>query len=569
MAQGEPVDFSWIRQSLTYDKASEDRVDKAIKSDINIKMLTELAPTIIWTRNAKWDLTYINSYWFEFTGCEDRPVREINWQEFIHPDDLKGVTDYWNTALELQLEFKVDLRLRRRDGEYRWFQSVGRPVTNQAGEVIQWLGVSSIIQDLKDAQEETERLRQKLEEKVLERTRALEEAQAQVLAEISARQATQDALRQAQKMESVGQLTGGIAHDFNNMLTVIIGNLELLKMSAPKLGDNPVAKRMERNVRMAIEASMKAEKLTAQLLAFSRKARLQLERLDANVVVIGVKEMVERAVGLSVSCDIKIQEDLWLCLSDKTQLESAIINLAINARDAMPEGGKLCISTANKVMEDLRFVSVSVSDTGLGMNQETLEKACEPFFTTKDVGKGSGLGLSMVYGFCEQSNGKLLIESEEGKGTIVEMLFPFTAGETIEETQAEEDFNFDAAKQSILVVDDEPAVRELACQLLTDAGFNVISAQDGQSAIKIIQDSTIPLDLLFTDIVMPGGIDGFGLAKITKQERPTLPIIFTTGHAEVALKELKKDLTQKIKVIGKPYRLNELKQMILHELAIQ
>jgi len=565
----EPVNFSWIDQALVYDQDKEERVDKAIKSDINIKMLTELAPTIIWTRNPKWDLTYINSFWFEFTGCQDRPVSEIDWQVFIHPDDLPTITAYWKTALELNLEFKVDFRLRRRDGEYRWFQSVSRPVTNKAGEVIQWLGVSSIIQDLKEAQEETERLRQELEEKVLQRTQALEEAQAQVLAEISARQATQDALRQAQKMESVGQLTGGIAHDFNNMLTVIIGNLELLKMSAPKLGDNPVAKRMERNVSMAIEASIKAEKLTAQLLAFSRKARLQLERLDANAVVVGVREMVERAVGIAVSCEIDIQDDLWLCLSDKTQLESAIINLAINARDAMPLGGKLCISTANKEVGDLRFVSVSVSDTGQGMNLETLEKACEPFFTTKDVGKGSGLGLSMVYGFCQQSNGKLILESEEGHGTTVEMLFPYTAGETIEATQAEEDFNFDANKQSILVVDDEPAVRELACQLLTDAGFNVVSAQDGQTAINIVKDLTIPLDLLFTDIVMPGGIDGFSLAKVANQVRPTLPVIFTTGHAEVALKELRKDLSQKLKVIGKPYRLNELKQMILHELAIQ
>lgn len=545
----------------------EGYVDKAIKSDINIKMLTDLAPTIVSTRNSSGVLTYINNYWFEFTGCEPCAPADVNWACYIHPSDLDNVKLYLEQSLEMGLDYQTEFRLQRRDGEYRWFQVNSRPVTNAAGEITQWLAVSTIIQDLKEAQNEARLAHEELEAKVHERTAELEAANHQLLQEIETRQAVENALRQAQKMESVGQLTGGIAHDFNNMLQVIIGNLELMKMSAPNLGESPTAARMERNISMAIEAAIKAEKLTAQLLAFSRKSRLQPERLNVNDVITGVQEMVERAVGITVSCNIDLDPTLWLCLSDKTQLESAIINLAINARDAMPNGGKLCLRTANKTMGDQKFVSVSVSDTGEGIPKDVLDKVFEPFFTTKDVGKGSGLGLSMVYGFCQQSNGKVFIESEEGKGTTVEMIFPFTAGETIEETQAEEDFHYDDTKQSILVVDDEPGVRELACQLLTDAGYNVISAENGHAAIRILKDEAIPIDLLFTDVVMPGGIDGFGVARVAQKERPSVPIIFTTGHAEVALRELKKDLSQKLKVIGKPYRLNELRTMIQNELS--
>lgn len=543
----------------------EDNVDKAIKSDINIKMLTDLAPTIIWTRDSDGHLTYMNSYWYEFTGS-DHSIDEPTAQSFVHPEDLITLNQQIQRSLRERNCYETECRIRRADGEYRWFRLHSRAVFDDNGNVTQWLGVGSIVHELKIAQEEAAQAHREAEQMIAERTRELEETQRQVLEEIDARQKTQNALQQAQKMESVGQLTGGIAHDFNNMLTVIIGNLELMKMSAPNLGDNPVAKRMERNVSMAIEAAIKAEKLTAQLLAFSRKARLQLERLDANAVVLGVKEMIDRAVGGGVVCEIDLEDNLWLCLSDKTQLESAIINLAINARDAMPHGGHLCILTRNKTIGETRYVSVTVKDDGLGMSKETQGKACEPFFTTKDVGKGSGLGLSMVYGFTQQSNGRLNIESEEGKGTSVEMLFPYTAGETIQFTRKDEGLVFDGDKQSILVVDDEPAVRELACQLLTDAGYNVISAEDGKTAIEYIQDLDIVIDLLFTDVVMPGGIDGFTVARVAQKERPGIPIVFTTGHAEVALRELRKDLTQKLKVIGKPYRLNELSSLIAHEL---
>lgn len=566
MDRKESTEHSEAQGLLVCGLGGEGNVDKAIKSDINIKMLTDLAPTIIWTRDETGKITYLNSYWYEFTGCPET-LDEVISQQYIHPDDIAALQHNISNSLNRFVDYEMECRIRRADGEYRWFRLHNSAVYDgESGKAKQWLGVGSIIHDLKIAQEEAKLAHEEADRILAERTRALEETQRQVLEEIDARQKTQDALQQAQKMESVGQLTGGIAHDFNNMLTVIIGNLELMKMSAPNLGDNPVAKRMERNVSMAIEAALKAEKLTSQLLAFSRKARLQLERLDANSVVLGVKEMIDRAVGGAIDCEIDLQDDLWLCLSDKTQLESAIINLAINARDAMPHGGHLCIVTRNKTIAETRYVSVAVKDNGQGMSLETQAKACEPFFTTKDVGKGSGLGLSMVYGFTQQSNGKLNIESEEGKGTCVEMLFPYTAGDTIQNTRSDEGLVFDGDKQSILVVDDEPAVRELACQLLCDAGYNVISAEDGKTAIEYIEDPYIHIDLLFTDVVMPGGIDGFAVARVAQKERPGMPIVFTTGHAEVALKELRKDLTQKLKVIGKPYRLNELSSLIANEL---
>lgn len=544
----------------------EGSVDRAIRSDINIKMITDLAPTIIWTRDTGGFLTYLNSYWYEFTGCPPTLDEKVLWDEYIHPEDLVSIAPMLLEAVRGGSSYEADLRIKRIDGEYRWFRINTRPVFDDGGKVTQFLGTASIVHELKQAQDEAKAARDLLEQKVQERTRDLEETNERLLQEIEERQKTEAQLRQAQKMESVGQLTGGIAHDFNNMLAVIMGNLELMKMSLPNLGDSPTVKRIDRNVTMALEGAIKAEKLTAQLLAFSRKARLHPERLNVNHVILGVREMVERAVGSAVVCEIDLEDDIWLCLSDKTQLESAIINLSINARDAMGKGGHLCILSRNKVIGEQRFVSVSVKDDGCGMDEETLAKVFEPFFTTKDVGKGSGLGLSMVHGFCQQSNGKVFIESTPGEGTCVEMIFPYTAGETIEETHAEEDFHYDSNKQSILVVDDEPGVRELACHLLTDLGYNVVSAEDGHQAIKILQDPDIPLDLLFTDVVMPGGIDGFEVAKIALAERPAMPVIFTTGHAEVALKELRKDLAQKIKVIGKPYRIGDLSQMVANEL---
>lgn len=510
-------------------------VDKAIKSDINIKMLTDLAPTIIWTRDDQGNLTYLNNFWFEFTGVKYSLDDDYLWKTCIHPDDTAVIRLAMEEHYAKGLAYEAEFRIRRHDGEYRWFRATTRAIKDDNENLVKWLGVASIIHELKMAQEESIHAHELLETKVRERTQELEEANERLLQEIEERQKTQDALRQAQKMESVGQLTGGIAHDFNNMLTVIIGNLELSKMSLANLPDNSVAKRIERQTSMAIEAALKAEKLTSQLLAFSRKSRLHPERLNVNEVVVGVQEMVQRAVGVSIPVEIDLQEDVWLCLSDKSQLESAILNLGINARDAMPNGGRICIKTQNRSIDDTRFVSVSVSDTGEGMTQETKERAFEPFYTTKDVGKGSGLGLSMVYGFCQQSNGKVFIDSVLGKGTTVEMLFPYTAGETVEETRDEEDFNYDATKASILVVDDEPGVRELAAQALMEMGYNVLSAQDGKSALEIIQNLDIPIDLLFTDVVMPNGIDGFQLAKAASNIRPDLPVIFTTGHAEVAL----------------------------------
>ena len=539
-------------------------VEKAIEADINIKMITDLAPTIIWTRDHTGKLAYLNSFWYEFTGCPVSLDDTAIMKSYIHPDDLDELTEKIRISIRDCSEYDTECRILRADGEYRWFRLQSRVVCDNHGDIHQWLGVGSIIHELKIAKQEAIEATARAELMIVERTKELEDSQKHLLEEIDARQKSQDALRQAQKMESVGQLTGGIAHDFNNMLTVIIGNLELTKLTLANNSESAASARMDRQVTMAIEAALKAEKLTGQLLAFSRKSRLHPERLDVNEVVLGVQDMIVRAVGVAVSVEVDLVDKAWLCLSDKNQLESAILNLCINARDAMPEGGHIVIKTRNRKVDgasDTRFVSVSITDTGQGMSQETQEKAFEPFFTTKDVGKGSGLGLSMVYGFCQQSNGRVFIDSTLGKGTTIEMLFPYTAGETTRETNAEEDFHFDGNKASILVVDDEPGVRELAAAALQDMGYNVLSAEDGNRAIDVLR-SDVPIDLLFTDIVMPNGLDGFELAKIANEIRPDMPIVFTTGHAEIALKELKKDLSKKIKVLGKPYRINDLNNMI-------
>ena len=553
-----------VDNALLFREARSE-ITKRERMEAGIRMMTELAPSVIFSREPNGELLYVSQFFYDYTGLDHAMSPTEAWALSIHPDDRLNLCKAWDHAVENSTTYHAEGRVLRHDGEYRWFQSHAVP-TFEDGKVVRWMGNAIDIHDLKMVEADLAEINATLEAKVAERTIELEESQRQVLEEIASRQSTEEALRQAQKMESVGQLTGGIAHDFNNMLTVIIGNLELTKMTLAGCGEMPASKRMERQVSIAIEAAIKAEKLTAQLLAFSRKSRLHPERLDVNDVVRGVHDMVQRAVGVNVSCNLDLEDNPWLCLSDKNQLESAILNLAINGRDAMPEGGCLLIKTRNRQVEDTRYVSVSVSDTGTGMTQETISKAFEPFFTTKDVGKGSGLGLSMVYGFCQQSNGKVFIDSVLGRGTTIEMLFPYTAGDTTRQTNKEEDFHYDANKASILIVDDEPGVRELAAAALSDMGYNVMSAEDGERALEVISNSEITIDLLFTDVVMPNGIDGFQLAKAAHEIRPNMPILFTTGHAEVALKELKKDQHQKIKVLGKPYRLNDLSTMIASEL---
>ncbi len=375
---------------------------------------------------------------------------------------------------------------------------------------------------------ERQRLTETLEDQVAERTREL------MLAE--------EALRQSQKMEAVGQLSGGLAHDFNNLLTGIIGSLELLgiRIAQGRYAD------VERYSLAAQGAAKRAAALTHRLLAFSRRQTLDPRPTDVNRLVGGLEELVQRTVGPSITVEVVASAGLWTTLVDPNQLENAVLNLCINARDAMPEGGRLTIETANRWLDDRaarardlpagQYVSVCVSDTGTGMTPDVIAKAFDPFFTTKPIGVGTGLGLSMIYGFARQSGGQVRIYSEVGQGTNLCLYLPRHLGpaETAELVPDLTDAPRAAEGQTVLVVDDEPTVRMLVMEVLEELGYAALEAADGASGLKILQ-SDARIDLLVTDVGLPGGMNGRQMADAARVGRPDLSILFITGYAENAV----------------------------------
>jgi PAS domain S-box-containing protein len=358
--------------------------------------------------------------------------------------------------------------------------------------------------------------------------------------DLTEQHATEEALRQAQKMQAVGQLTGGLAHDFNNLLTGVMGNLELLqlRLTAGRIED------LDRFVLAAQGAGRRAAALTQRLLAFSRRQTLDPRPADVNRLVAGMEDLIRRTIGPANELEVVGAGDLWTANIDAGQLENAILNLCINARDAMPDGGRITIETANKWLDDRsarsrdlepgQYLSVCVTDTGTGMDAETARRAFDPFFTTKPIGQGTGLGLSMIYGFAQQSGGQVRIYSEPGRGTTVCVYLPRHLGETPDE--AEEQRRIVAAEASggtILVVDDETTVRHLIDEVLDEAGYTVINAADGAAGLKVLQ-SGAPVDLLITDVGLPGGMNGRQVADAARQLRPGLKVLFITGYAENA-----------------------------------
>ncbi|WP_458436747.1 ATP-binding protein [Methylorubrum extorquens] len=352
---------------------------------------------------------------------------------------------------------------------------------------------------------------------------------------------TEDALRQSQKMEAVGQLTGGLAHDFNNLLTGISGSLELLqtRMAQGRLTD------LDRYINAAQGASKRAAALTHRLLAFSRRQTLDPKPTDVNGLIFGMEELIRRTVGPAISVEVVGSAGLWPALVDPPQLENALLNLCINARDAMPEGGRITIETANKWLDDRaakerdlptgQYLSLCVSDTGTGMTPEVIARAFDPFFTTKPLGQGTGLGLSMIYGFVRQSGGQVRIYSELGQGTTMCLYLPRHYGAVEGEDVLANLSDAPRAEQgeTVLIVDDEPSVRMLVTEVLEDLGYTAIEAADGPSGLKVLQ-SDVRIDLLVTDVGLPGGMNGRQMADAGRLVRPGLRVLFITGYAENA-----------------------------------
>ncbi|WP_398491771.1 ATP-binding protein [Variovorax sp.] len=388
-----------------------------------------------------------------------------------------------------------------------------------------------------------------LEERVKARTAELELAH--------------ERLHQSQKMEAVGQLTGGIAHDFNNMLAVVMGSLELLKR---RMGDSDP--RAQRYTESAMDGARRAAVLTQRLLAFSRQQPLRPEAIDANKLVAGMSDLLRRALGAEVQLETVLAGGLWRAHADPNQLENVILNLAVNARDAMPEGGRLTIETQNAHLDGHyasthlgvpsgQYVMIAVTDTGMGMSEEVIAKAFDPFFTTKGVGKGTGLGLSQVYGFVKQTGGHVKIYSEVGHGTTVKVYLPRFAGAGEDGPDAEraDEVPLGEMQEVVLVVEDEPAVRQFSVDALTELGYRVLEADGAAAALRQLEAHP-EIALLFTDVVMPE-VNGAKLAEEVRRRWPAVKILFTTGYTRNAVVH-NGVLDAGVELIGKPFTLEAL-----------
>jgi PAS domain S-box-containing protein len=491
-----------------------------------------------------------------------------------HPEDRERVLAGFRQALETGSDsYEMEYRIIRPDGAVRWVFGRGRVVRDAAGTPVRYSGVDIDITERKaaeaalaEAKEALERMNQELEERVRERSAQLE-TEAKRRAEAEAR------LHQAQKMEALGQLTGGVAHDFNNILQVIMGNLEVLKRLLPRGKDTG----LQAYADAALQATRNAAQLTHRLLAFSRQQALEPKVLEINRLIADMADMIGHTLGETISVETVLAPVPWHTLVDRNQLENALLNLVVNARDAMPEGGVLVIETENVELaapqgeggEPLpagRYVALSVSDTGCGIPKELVGRVFDPFFTTKETGKGSGLGLSMVYGFARQSGGHVRLYSEVGGGTTVRIFLPRAEGEAERAQRAAR-----AAKplprarngETVLIVEDNEAVRRYGVSALESFGYRVLQAEDGPAALRLLDAPGAPrVDLLFTDVVLPGGMTGRALADAARQRRgAALRVLFTTGYTRNAIIHNGR-LDPDVRLLNKPYSLEALARSV-------
>jgi PAS domain S-box-containing protein len=545
---GEIAGIYGVVTSVGTDGHVEERLRE---SEERFRLIADSAPVPIWVTKLDRSRGFVNRAYVEFLGITYEEAINFDWRSIIHPEDASRILAE-SLAGEASLEpFVLEARFRRGDGEWHWLRSISQPRWGPSGEHIGFIGVAHDITEWKLATG-------MLEAKVTERTADLEDALARLKAEAAERERAEEALRQAQKMEAVGRLTGGIAHDFNNLLTPVIGGLEILVEAL----DDP---RLVRLARGALESGRRGAKLTTQLLSFSRLQRLRMAPVAVNQVIDNLRQILRYTIGGEIEVRTGLDPAAGHALCDENQLENAILNLAINARDAMPHGGTLTIETGSVRddgcdVEPGEFVCIAVTDTGIGMSAEIAARATEPFFSTKPFGKGTGLGLAQVYGIARQSGGTVRIESREGEGTCVRLLFPrVEPGDQAAQADGASLRSAGGAGGGarILVVDDDDDVRGFLADLLEADGYRVEGASAADAALEALS-RTRPA-LVLVDFAMPG-MNGAQLAALIRERDPDLPIAFITGFAESD--QIEAAVGPDVRVLRKPFGIDDLRALV-------
>jgi signal transduction histidine kinase len=494
---------------------------------------------------------FVNDAYRRLFGERDyigRPARDV------FPDLAEqGIFDLLDKVFQTGERFvarRMPIRLATPDGrvETRYLDYIYEPVIDDDGNITGIFCEGVDATDMHRAEEALQEAKETLEQRVEQRTRELSEAH--------------EALRHAQKMEAVGQLTGGIAHDFNNLLAAIGGSLEAIerKLAAGETGD------LGRYIEGARSSTARAAALTQRLLAFSRRQALDPRPIDVNGLVTGLEEMIRRTVGPGIAVAVHPGAAPQVARVDAVQLENALLNLAINARDAMPDGGRLTLDVLGETLDDAEarqrdlppgdYIKIRVTDTGTGIAGDVIDRIFDPFFTTKPLGQGTGLGLSMVHGFVRQSGGQVQVRSAPGEGTAICLLLPRFAGEPERaERPAPAPEPAGGTGRTVLVIDDEVIVRMLMVELLEDAGYRVIEAHDGPSALKALQQEG-PIDVLVTDVGLPGGMNGRQVADAARETRPAIAVLFVTGYAD--MRAVGEDMAGGMQVMAKPFEGDEL-----------
>ena len=512
-ATGRPVRMIGLNFDVTNRRRAEAEVRE---SEARFRALADSAPAPMWVTQPSGMREFVNNAYVAFTGLTYEEALNLDWRTRIFPEDLLRILKEQLAGDASRKPFSLEARYRRADGEWRWLKSFSQPRYDPSGAFAGFIGMAFDTTDAKQAEVKLTGLNELLEERVE--------------AALAERDAAQAALLQSQKLEAIGQLTGGVAHDFNNLLTVIIGALDVVERHPDD------ARRRARMIGAALAAAKRGEKLTQHLLAFARRQPLKPQVCRIDGLIAESEGLLKRALGDAYTFHLRLGAGVRSARIDAGQFEAALLNLVVNARDATPPGGEVSVESRQVVLHrqegDLQpgpYLRVAVRDTGSGMDAATIARAVEPFFTTKPPGEGTGLGLSQVYGFARQSGGSVLIESKPGQGATVALLLPVSEGDPASENLPQIDHIRAQTPSRILLVEDDPQVAELVDAMLHDLGHSVVRASGVNEALsRLDQDDGI--QLVLSDVIMPGGKSGVDLAEQLAVTRPGLPVVLCSGY---------------------------------------